>query len=248
MISYACSFLCLKTKKRTKRKFKEKSNAPHFFPLLAHKFAYEMDTRVLELAAFASIASSPMFRQWFGISCGYNLKILQALHFSPSVLCDVPFVKSAKNEALENAVGTYLTFQLSLVPNSSWLPRSASGIRLKQIIPPCIIYHRKCSGEFITQRRFRRRKYSTKGQPLHQNRLCFLCYFLCTNKESRTLREWGAQRALNETFGLPTGDGPGYLLALQIKFLLVRTSFYFLYSEYRFLVRFKFYMRIGKID
>src|SRR4030095_8570168 len=63
---------------------------------------------------------------------------------------------------------------------------SASGLRQKKFIPPGIMFKRKCSAEFCFWRRFWPRECSPETCHRIQNRLCFLCHFLCTSKESES--------------------------------------------------------------
>jgi hypothetical protein len=74
-----------------------------------------------------------------------------------------------------------------------WLSRpeasGASDVQHKQSIPPCVIFELKCSMKFNSPLPSRwqsglAEEMLNRGNTRHQNRLCFLCYFLCTSKES----------------------------------------------------------------
>ena len=84
----ACSFLCLETKKRTKRKFKEKSNAPHLFPLLTHKFP-NLRLPLSQIELFSLYMLSHLTLVSFLLWCRLDLSILQALYFSLAGYCNV---------------------------------------------------------------------------------------------------------------------------------------------------------------
>ena len=79
-----CSFLCLETKKRTKRKFKEKSIAPHFFPLLTHECHNYWLQRIFVIAIFSLDVISLLFINIFSLTMHF---VAHAAGAAPTPCC-----------------------------------------------------------------------------------------------------------------------------------------------------------------
>jgi hypothetical protein len=120
----ACSFLCLETKKRTKRKFKEKSNAPHFFPLLTHKFP-NFRLPLSEIGLFSLYMLSHLTLVPLPRLMPPRLEHTAGAIFFACRLLQRAVSRSAKNEALENSLQETSTEPLSQIVLST---HSASSV------------------------------------------------------------------------------------------------------------------------
>ena len=101
------------------------------------------------------------------------------------------FLHPAKNKALDHSAQNLPPKPLSQLP---WSPTRHRGHNRKKSNRPRMVHERKCSIKFISLTPILADEKFNRGHIPHRSRwlsgrLCFLCYFLCTSKESNSIRQ-----------------------------------------------------------
>jgi hypothetical protein len=86
-----------------------------------------------------------------------------------------------------------LKFRPKPSAKDAWLPRSASGPQPEQIIPSCIIHHRKCSSEFSFVTPFSAEEYSANDSLRIEIGCVFFVPFFAQAKKGNTEAGWSKQ-------------------------------------------------------
>ena len=93
-----------------------------------------------------------------------------------------------------------LKFRPKPSAKDAWLPRSASGPQPEQIIPSCIIHHRKCSSEFGFVTPISAEEYSANDSLRIEIGCVFFVPFFVQAKKGNTEVGWSKQTFLRSQY------------------------------------------------